>query len=151
MPVNIDDVLPTAMEMRRESAVNDAKKAERYAHKLVAAEVEKRAFIEGLSKPFGLSNDEKIRLAAAIIQRAVQNGLTEVQVYRFPTSLCADRGVAINRQEAGWDQTLTGVPLEIYRLWSAYLKPRGYRILYQSTDFSENAPDDISIVLSWDD
>ena len=94
---------------------------------------------------------KKIGLAATVIQRAVRNGLKEVQVYRFPNSLCTDRGRAINQQEPGWEKTLTGIPLEIFQLWSDYLKPRGYRIRYQIVDFSGGMPGDISIVIVWDD
>ena len=151
MPVNIDELLPTAEEIQRQAAIADAEKAEQYAQKLAAAEAEKQALVKRLSKPSGLSEEEKIKLAAAVIQRAVRNGLSEVQVYRFPNSLCTDRGRAINQGEPGWERTLTGIPREIYRLWSDYLKPRGYRILYQIIDFPGGMPGDISIVLSWGD
>src|SRR6202040_3596634 len=110
-------------------------KADQYARRASAAEAEKRALIERLSKPSGLTEDEKVKLASTVIQRAVRNGLTEVQVYRFPNSLCTDKGRAINQQEPGWQNTLTGIPREIFQLWADYLKPRGYRIRYQIIDF----------------
>jgi hypothetical protein len=72
-----------------------------------------------------------------------------VQVYRFPNSLCTDHGRAINQQEAGWEKTLTGIPHEIFQLWSDYLQPRGYRIRYQVIDFPGGMPGDISIVIAW--
>jgi hypothetical protein len=151
MPLNIDELLPTAKEIQRQAAIADAEKAEQYVQKLAAAEAEKRALIERLSQPSGLSEEEKVNLAANVIQRAVRNGLSEVQVYRFPNSLCTDRGRAISQREPGWEKTLTGIPREIYQLWSDYLKPRGYRILYQIIDFPGGMPGDISIVLSWGD
>jgi hypothetical protein len=151
MPFNIDALLPTAKEIHRQATIADAEKAEQYAQKLAAAEAEKLKLIERLSKPSGLSEEEKVQLAANVIQRAVRNGLSEVQVYRFPNSLCTDRGRAINQREPGWEKTLTGIPLEIYQLWSDYLKPRGYRILYQVIDFPGGMPGDISIVLAWSD
>jgi hypothetical protein len=151
MPVNIDELLPTAKEIQRQAAIADAEKAEQYVQKLATAEAEKRALIDLLSKPSGLSEDEKIQLAATVIQRAVRNGLSEVEIYRFPNSLCTDRGRAINQREPGWEKTLTGVPRGIFQLWSDYLKPRGYRILYQIIDLPGGMPGDISIVLSWGD
>jgi hypothetical protein len=151
MPVNIDDLLPTAKEIQRQAAIADAEKAEQYVQKLAAAEAEKRTLIERLGKPSGLSEDEKIQLASTVIQRAVRNGLSEVQIYRFPNSLCTDRGRAIDLREPGWEKTLTGIPREIFQLWADYLKPRGYRILYQIIDFPGGMPGDISIVLSWGD
>ena len=151
MSDKIDELLPTAKEIQRQAAIKEAEKANEKARGMAAAEAEERALIESLSKPSGLSEDEKIKLASAVIQRAVRNGLSEVQVYRFPNTLCTDRGRAINQQEPGWEKTLTGIPQEIFQLWSDYLKPRGYRIRYQITDFSGGAPGDISIVIVWSD
>ncbi len=151
MPLNIDDLLPTAQEIQKQAAIQEAEKAEEHAQRLAAAEAEKRALIERLSKPSGLSEDEKVKLASTVIQRAVRNGLSEVQVYRFPNSICTDNGRAINQQEPNWERTLRGIPLEIFQLWSDYLKPRGYRIKYQIVDFPGGMPGDISIVLAWGD
>ncbi len=151
MPLNIDDLLPTAQEIQKQAAIQEAQKAEEHAQRLAAAEAEKRTLIERLSRPSGLSEDEKVKLASTVIQRAVRNGLSEVQVYRFPNSVCTDNGRAINQQEPNWERTLRGIPLEIFQLWSDYLKPRGYRIKYQIVDFPGGMPGDISIVLAWGD
>jgi hypothetical protein len=151
MPVNIDDLLPSAKDIQKQAALKDAEKAEQHAERLAAAEAEKRALIERLSKPSGLTEDEKVKLASTVIQRAVRNGLTEVQVYRFSNSLTTDHGRAINQMEPGWETTLRGIPLEIFQLWSDYLKPRGYRIKYQIVDFPGGVPGDISITLAWGD
>jgi hypothetical protein len=145
----IDDLLPTAKEIQRQAALKEAEKADQDARRLAAVETEKRALIERLSKPSGLTEDEKVQLAATVIQRAVRNGQTEVHVYRFPHSLCTDNGRAINQQEPGWEKTLTGIAQEIYQLWFDYLKPRGYRIQYQILDFPGGVPGDIGIVIVW--
>ena len=146
---NIDELLPTAKEIRKQSALKEAEKAEEHMRHMEAAEAEKRALIEELTKPSGLTEDEKIKRASTVIQRAVRNGLSEVQVYRFPNILCTDRGRAINQMEPGWENTLTGIPKEIYQLWHDYLQPRGYRIAYQIIDFPGGVPGDIGITLSW--
>jgi hypothetical protein len=151
MSAKIDDLLPTAKEVQRQTALEAAEKAEQLVRLQAAAAAEKRQLIEKLSKPSGLTEDEKIQLASTIIRRAVQNGLTEVQVYRFPHILCTDNGRAIHQQEPGWEKTLTGIAREIYQLWSDHLKPRGYRIRYQIVDFPGGVPDDISVVLVWGD
>jgi hypothetical protein len=101
MPEKIDDLIPTAREIQKQAALKEAEKADQDTRRLAAAEAEKHALIERLSKPSGLTEDEKVKLAATVIQRAVRNGLTEVQVYRFPNSLCTDKGRAINQQERG--------------------------------------------------
>src|SRR5947199_10840188 len=151
MPPNIDDLIPNAKQIQKEAALKEAEKAEEYARLAAAAESEKRALIERLSRPSGKSEEEKVQLASTIIQRAVRNGMTEVQVYRFPNSLCTDNGRAINQQEPGWEKTLTGIAQEIYQLWFDYLKPRGYRIRYQILDFPGGMPGDIGIAIVWGD
>jgi hypothetical protein len=151
MPDSIDDLIPNATQIRKEAALKEAEKAEEYSRIAAAAEAEKRALIERLTLPSGKSEAEKIQLASTIIQRAVRNGLTEVLVYRFPNSLCTDKGRAINQQERGWENTLTGIPKEIFQLWTDYLKPRGYRIGYQIIDFPGGTPGDVGITISWGD
>ena len=151
MPETIDDLLPTAREIQKQTALKEAEKADQYARRTAAADSEKRKLIERLSKPSGLTEDDKVKLASTVIQRAIQNGLSEVQVYRFPHTLCTDNGRAVNQQEPGWEKTLTGIAQEIFQLWSDYLKPRGYRIRYQIVDFPGGVPDDISIVIAWNE
>ena len=151
MPEKIDDLLPTAKDIQRQAALQEAERAEQYARRTAAAESEKHKLIERLSKPSGLTEDEKVKLASTVIQRAVRNGLTEVQVYRFPHTLCTDNGRAINQQEPGWEKTLTGIAQEIFQLWFDYLKPRGYRIRFQIVDFPGGVPGDIGISIAWGD
>jgi hypothetical protein len=146
----IDDLIPSAKEIQKQAALKEAEKADEHAKRLAAAEAEKHALIDRLSQPSGLTEEEKVQLASTVIQRAVRHGLSEVQVYRFPNSLCTDKGRAINQMEKNWEKTLNGIPKEIYQLWSDYLQPRGYRIRYQIVDFPGGMPGDISITISWD-
>jgi hypothetical protein len=60
-----------------------------------------KTMLDQFTKPSGLSDEEAIARAIKIIERAVSNHLTEVQVHRFPNQLCTDRGRAINQQEPG--------------------------------------------------
>jgi hypothetical protein len=96
--------------------------------RIALAEAEKKALIERLTKPSRLSDEQVMKKAAAIIERAAKNGFSEVQVYRFPNTLCTDRGRAINQQEPGWENTLTGIPKEIYEFWHRQLRPLGYKM-----------------------
>jgi hypothetical protein len=96
-----------------------------------AAEAEKQALVERFEKPSGVSDEERLKREAAIIQRAVNNGMTEVQVIRFPNTLCTDKGRAINQMEPGWENTLTGLPKEFFQFWDTHLRPRGYRLRCQ--------------------
>jgi len=145
----IDDILPTAKDCLRKSAEMEAEKAAEYMRKRKAAEAEKKELLDRLSKPSGVTDEERMRRAAAIINRAVQNGLTEIEVGRFSNQLCTDRGRAINQQEPGWEDTLTGLPKELFEFWKKHLEPRGYRIKYQIADWPDGMPGDISITLMW--
>jgi hypothetical protein len=149
MTVTAGDVLPKAGDVLLKVAEAEAAKADERRRATAAAEAEKKALIDQLKKPSGLSEDEKIKLAATVIERAVKNGLTEVQVYRFPNEMCTDRGRAINQGEPGWESTLTGIPKEVYQLWKDHLHPRGYKIRYQIIDFPGGMPGDVGVILSW--
>ena len=93
----LSKVLPTAQEMLEKMAEVEERKLDEEKRAKAKAEAEKKELIDRLSKPSGLSDEEVLRRAAAIIERAVNNGLTRVQVYRFPNQLCTDRGRAINQ------------------------------------------------------
>ena len=150
MSTNLDELLPTANTVRKEIATAEAEKAAAETRKREDAEAEKKALIDHLSKPSGVSDEEGIKRGASIIRRAVSAGLTEVQVYRFPNQLCTDRGRAINQMEAGWEQTLTGVPKEIYGLWHRHFRSRGYKLKVQIVDFPNGMPGDVGMFLAWD-
>src|SRR5579863_5205905 len=143
------DALPTAKDLMKEIARKEAAKATDSMRSATAEDTEKKALIEKLSKPSGVSDEERIQRAAAIIKRAADNGKTEVEVGRFPNMLCTDHGRAINQQEQGWEKTLTGVPKELYEFWREHLKPRGYKLRLQIVDFPGGMPGDIGISLSW--
>jgi len=141
--------LPTAQDMMKEIALKEAEKASSAARELTAAEAEKKALLEKFSKPSGVSDDERLARVTAIIRRAAANGLTEVEVGRFPNALCTDRGRAINQREPGWEKTLTGLPKELYEFWQKYLKSRGYKIGFSIVDFPGGMPGDVGISLKW--
>ena len=111
--------LPTAQEAMEKLALAEAEKASAALRKQSEAEAEKKMLLEKLTKPSGVSDEEALRRVGIIIERAVSNGLTEVQVYRFPNALCTDHGRAINQQEQGWETTLTGLPKEMYPVLGA--------------------------------
>ena len=141
--------LPTAKEMMEKLALAEAEKASEEARRHAVAEAEKKELLDKLTKPSGVSDEEALKRVGIIVERAVANGLTEVQVYRFPNSLCTDRGRAINQQEAGWEKTLTGLPKEMYEFWERELRPRGYKVKYQIVDFPDGLPGDVGITLKW--
>jgi hypothetical protein len=141
--------LLTAQQMMEKLALAEAQKAAEAERRRAAAEAEKKALIDKLSKPPDITEEERIKRAAAIIERAVANGMTEVQVMRFPNSLCTDHGRAINQGEPGWERTLTGLPKEMYEFWYRQLRPLGYKVRFQIVEFPDGLPGDIGITLKW--
>ena len=105
--------------------------------------------MDRMSGPSGVSDEEALKRVAVVIQRAVNNGLLQVQVYRFPNSLCTDHGRAINNLERGWEDTLTGVPKEMYEFWKRHLRDRGYKFICEIVDFPGGVPGDVGITLRW--
>ena len=150
MASKLDELLPTAKDYMKKLALAEAEEASKQARKIAEAEAEKKALLDQLTKPSGVSDEEAIRRGVKIIERAVSNGRTEVQVYRFPNQLCTDKGRAINQQEPGWERTLTGVPKEIYELWERHFRPRGYKLKVEIIDFPGGMPGDVGMTLKWD-
>jgi hypothetical protein len=141
--------LLSVKELQAKIALAESEKAAAAMRQHEAAEEEKKALLDRLTKPSGLSDDEIAERASIVINRAVENGLMAVQVFRFPHHLCTDDGRAINQAEAGWETTLTGVPKEIYDFWKRRLQPEGYHIRYEVIDYPGGMPGDIGITLSW--
>lgn len=150
MANSLDEILPSAVDCRKKLALVEAEKASEDARKNAAIDAEKKELLDQLSKPSGVSDDERMKRVAVIIKRALDNGLTEVLVGRFPNALCTDGGRAINQAEAGWEKTLTGLPKELYDFWKTHLKLRGYQIRYEIVDFPDGIPGDVGITLSWE-
>jgi hypothetical protein len=145
----LSKVLPSAKEMMEKLALAEAEKAEATTRRQAEVEAEKKLLLEKITKPSGVSDEEAMERVAVIVQRAVSNGQTEVQVYRFPHQLCTDQGRAINQQEPGWEKTLTGLPKEMYEFWGRRLRPLGYKLKVQIVDWPGGMPGDVGITLKW--
>ena len=137
-------------ELQAKIALAESAKASAALKAQQAEDAAKTALFERLSKPSGLTDDEIMDKANVVISRAAENGLMSVQVFRFPNHLCTDHGRAINQQEPGWENTLTGHGKEIYEFWKRRLEPLGYRIGYSITDYPGGMPGDVRITLRWD-
>src|SRR5450755_1137339 len=92
MPSKPDDLLPNAKDFMKRLAISEADEAEKATRQHEKAEAEKRKLLEQLERPSGVSDAERIKRAVVIIERAVRNGKTEVQIIRFPSDLCSDHG-----------------------------------------------------------
>ncbi|RAI39433.1 hypothetical protein [Rhodoplanes roseus] len=145
----VSSILPTAADCLKAITLAEAEKASEAMRLKAHEDAEKTALLDKFTKPSGVDDEERLQRAAAIVNRAVANGLAEVQVIRFPNQLCTDRGRAINNQEPGWEATLTGLPKELYDFWDRHMRPRGYRIKAQVVEFPNGMPGDIGLSLCW--
>jgi hypothetical protein len=110
-------------------------------------ELEKR-----LAEPLELTKetvDGIVARVTASMKRAAANGQSEVEVMRFPNSLCTDNGRAINNGEEGWPETLTGRPRQAYELWKTRLQPLEFRLKAQIVDWPGGLPGDVGFSLAW--
>jgi hypothetical protein len=149
MTSSTDDLIPTALDCRKKSAEMEAQKAAEFMRKRAAAEAEKKELMDKLAKPSGVSDEERMRRAASIINRAVSNGLSEVEVGRFANTMFTDKGRAINQMEPGWEDTLTGLPKELHQFWKKHMEQRGYQQKFQIADWPDGMPGDVSMTLMW--
>ena len=102
MATNVEDILPKASDVMVRIAEAQAEKAAAHDRQKATEQAEKDALIKKLSQPSGLSEEDKVKLAATVIKRAMDNGLLEVQVHRFPNALCTDHDApSIRRSRAG--------------------------------------------------
>ena len=68
--------LPTAQDLMKQIALKEAAKATQNFRAQSAAETEKKALIDKLAKPSGVSDQERLSRAIAIIKRAADSGRT---------------------------------------------------------------------------
>jgi hypothetical protein len=147
---DIELLIPKAKDYAEKVALAEAEEAMAEMKRQKAAEAEKAKLVDAYLKPSGVSDEERIKRARVIIERAVKNRLTEVQFYRFPSDLCTDKGRAINQAEPGWEKTLVGLPKELYEFWNRYLREQGYKLKVEIVDFPDGMPGDVGMTLKWD-
>ena len=145
----LDTLLPSAGDFAKKVALAEADEAAKESKARHQAEMDKKALLDQLQKPSGVSDEEAIQRALKMIEGAVRNRRTEVQIHRFPNILCTDNGRAINQMEAGWPETLTGVPKEIYDLWDRHFRDKGYKLRAEIIDFPDGMPGDVAMTLVW--
>ena len=105
MAAELDDLLPTADDLMKKIAETEAQKASEYVAQQAKVAAEKKALLDQFLKPSGVSDEKRQKRAAAVIKRAVDKGLIEIQVITFPNALCTGGKPSINQSEPGWENT----------------------------------------------
>jgi hypothetical protein len=92
--------------------------------------------------------EAKARVTLAV-RRAAERGEKEIQVMRFSSDFCTDRGRSINNFQPDWPETLTGFAKEAYEAWDQNLRPLGFKLRAQILDYPGGMPGDVGMILYW--
>lgn len=84
-----------------------------------------------------------------MVRQAAERGERKIEILRFPSDWCSDRGRAINNAEKGWPETLTGIAKEGYEAFDKWLRPVGYRMSAQIVDYPGGQPGNVALYISW--
>jgi hypothetical protein len=139
----------SAADLRRRMAEREAAKAAEEMRHLKEQEEKQKAVMEEFRKAPERTPEQLMQLVTQLVDRAAERGQSEVQIYRFPNSLCTDRGRRINNAEPEWNKTLEGRPKLAYEFWHEHLAPLGFHLKAQVLEYPGGMPGDIGFFLTW--
>jgi hypothetical protein len=139
----------SAADIKRRMADREAAKAAQELQHMREQEEHQKKIMEEFHAPPDRTPEQLMTLMTTLVDRAADQGHTEVQIYRFPNELCTDRGRAINNFEEGWDKTLTGRPKLAYEFWHDRLRPLGFGLKAEIIDYPGGMPGDVGFSLTW--
>ncbi len=139
----------SAVDLRRRMAEREAAKAAEEMRHMKEQEEKQKAVMEEFRRPPDRTPDQLLQLLMQLVDRAAERGQSEVQIYRFPNSLCSDGGRRINNSLPEWEATLEGRPKLGYDFWRDNLRPLGFGLKAQVLDYPGGMPGDIGFFLTW--
>ena len=139
----------SATDLRRRMAEREAAKAAEETRHMKEQEEKQKAVIEEFRKPPARTPDQLMELLMQLVNRAAERGQSEVQIYRFPNSLCSDGGRRINNTLPDWEETLQGRPRLGYEFWREHLRPLGFGLKAEILDYPGGMPGDVGFFLTW--
>ena len=140
----------SAADIKRRMAEAEAVKAAEEMRRLEAQQEQQKKVMAEFYQPPERTQEQVLQMVMQLVSRAAERGQTEVQIYRFPNTMCTDRGRRINNSEAGWEQTLEGRPKLAYEFWNDRLKPLGFGLKAEVVEYPGGMPGDIGFALTWD-
>lgn len=139
--------LVTPNELKKLQEDLEAKKAAEAIARLRKAEDEQKhlhdAFMAQEIRP-----DAKERINT-VVRRAVENGLSEVQVLTFPSAWTTDHGRRINSNEPDWPDSLDGFAKRAYQFYLKEMQPLGFKVRARILNYPNGMPGDVGLFLSW--
>lgn len=147
-----DETFMSASDLRSYMEEVEIAKASKQLASMDRADKARQDLMKTLAEPIEVTPEklaEVSRTLASKLRTAAERGETELMVMRFPNLLCTDKGRAINNNEEGWPETLTGRPRQAYEFWRDHLKPANYRLKAMVIEWPQGMPGDIGFFLSW--
>ena len=142
------EILLSAQGLEKEMTEHrSAERSKEEARKRELAQA-KAEQIKQLKVPIKIT-PERIANFLKRVHQSADHGEKQILILRFPSDLCSDRGRAINNALPGWEETLVGVPRQIYEVWLEKLKPRGFGLHADVLDFPDGMPGDIGLFCRW--
>ena len=139
----------SAADLKRRMAEREAAKAAEELRHTQEQEEKQKAVMAEFHKPPERTAEQLMQLLMQLVSGAAERGQSEVQVYRFPNTMCTDRGRRINNSETDWPQTLEGRPKLGYEFWREYLQPLGFGLKAEVLDYPGGMPGDIGLFITW--
>jgi hypothetical protein len=139
----------SAADIKRRMVEREAARAAEEARRLEAQEEQQKAVMAEFQKPPERTAEQLLPLIIQLVSQAADRGQSEVQVYRFPNTMCTDRGRRINNSDSDWPQTLEGRPKAGYEFWRDHLRPLGFGLKAQVIEYPGGMPGDIGLFITW--
>ena len=139
----------TVADLKRRMTEREAAKAAEEARHMQEQEEKQNAVMAEFHKPPERTPEQLLHMVMQLVNGAADRGQTEVQVYRFPNTMCTDRGRRINNSEADWPQTLEGRPKLGFEFWREHLQPLGFGLKAEVLEYPGGMPGDIGFFITW--
>jgi hypothetical protein len=139
----------TVADLKRRMTEREAAKAADEVRHMQEQEEKQKAVMAEFHKPPERTPEQLLHMIMQLVSGAADRGQTEVQVYRFPNTMCTDRGRRINNSEADWPQTLDGRPKLGYEFWREHLQPLGFGLKAEVLEYPGGMPGDIGFFITW--
>jgi hypothetical protein len=139
----------SAAAVKRRMAEREAQKAAEELRHMKEQEEKQKAVMAEFHAPAARTPEQLMQLVMQLVTRAAERGQTEVQIYRFPNSLCTDNGRRINNSLPDWEETLEGRPKLGYEFWRDHLRPLGFGLKAEVLEYPGGVPGDIGFFLMW--
>ena len=139
----------SAVDIRRRMAQREAEQAIEQARQKDEEEARRKALYDEFHKPAARTKEQVMALVMQLVERATENGASEVQIYQFPSGICLDGGRMINNSVPDWPKSLSGRPQLAFEFWQERLQPLGFGMKAQILDYPGGFPGDVGLFLTW--